>query len=133
MSITATFKKHVAELPFGEYQARLESIDEIESKRQADTGDDFDPLCWLWSFTITQAPYEGVSVSGISSRIYSIKSKSYEWARNLGHPGSGADFDADLIFGKPCMLKVDVDETETGSTYNKILKVLPPVKAQMAA
>jgi hypothetical protein len=131
MSINAPYKRHVAELPFGEYQAHLISIDEIESKAvPSEPGEIIDPLCWKWSFRISQDPYDGVEITGVSSRTFSQKSKSYLWAMSLGHPGGGADFSDSHILGHACRLQISVDEKADGASWNRVMAVLCPVKAQ---
>lgn len=129
MTVIATLKK-TETIPFGEYEAGLVSIDEGEPGPHGDL--------WLWSFKITSGDYAGVELVGISSTTYSTyPSKSYGWARALGHPPD-VDFDASLIEGRPCRLHVKVEEQldESGEKLgerNRIDSVLAPTKSQLAA
>lgn len=127
MSVKSKYNKHVAELPFGLYNAHLLSVDECESRLTMPKADGSppDPVAWQWTFRIADGPHEASELSGITSRTYSMKSKSFAWAAALGHPGGGADFDASLIEGKPCKIKVDVQDSKSGdgSTWNTILDV----------
>jgi hypothetical protein len=127
MSITAPLTKTQL-VPFGEYQAVLVSVDDGDPGPHG-------PL-WFWSFRITTGDQEGVELVGISSTRYSnYPSKSYRWARALGHPPD-IDFNASLIEGRPCRLQVKVEERldEIGQKLgerNKLDEILAPTKAQL--
>jgi len=123
MTVTAELKKNIV-MPVGEYWAHLISVDLGEPGPHGEL--------WLWKFAIAEGDFAGSEFVGISSTTYSTyPSKSYQWARALGHPADDK-FNSALIQGKPCRLVLTIEEKEDGGQRNILdaKGVLRPVKDQ---
>ena len=121
MGFQAPIEKHVT-VPEGEYDA---TVIEVEPRTGGIDSNGF----WLWKWEITDpATGEPVEVARPSSPKLTTGTHAGQWIRTL--TGKSVDeygqvFDFTLIEGEACRLRIDVEETKSG-TFNRIIEIMPP-------
>jgi hypothetical protein len=80
-----------------------------------------------WSFMVVSPKGEAATVTGLTSCIFSKKSKFYDWASTIvgKHFEVNEELDTDTLHGKTCRLWLTIKELDGGS-INAIKEVLPP-------
>jgi hypothetical protein len=80
-----------------------------------------------WQFMALTPKGEAVTISGLTSCIFSKRSKLYDWASTICGKAFDVneELDTEMLHGKPCRLWLVIKPLEDGS-INAIKEVLPP-------
>jgi hypothetical protein len=83
-----------------------------------------------WSFLVPTAKGEAVTVTGLTSTVFTPhpRCKLYAWASAVkGRPFEINEIlDTDTLINQQCRVYVIIRELETGGSVNQVEKVLPP-------